>query len=269
MALTVHEISMDERAAFQDRITDLEKGVSYPLGSDRFELDHGDDYFAFFDRMGKLSYFVVRDGERVVAVAAAILREFPPKPGLKPRRAWYGCDLKVDPDYRRERIPWKMLLYGFPRKYPICGRGYGVTMNPDGGRENPVVRLVSRFSIIASTVATQLIFYSLTAGEMERALPTLRRQLGPISFLSLRGQKDIVLQSTGAAMPLLHLQHGPCGVQGELDPKEKHVHMFCLPENDPLHAPLGGLGLSPSATAAVLQHRMGNYDWRFILTSDI
>ena len=63
---------------FQDRIADLEKGTSYPLGGDRFEIDHGKNYFAFFTRLGKLHYYVVLDGEKVIAVAAAILRQIQP-----------------------------------------------------------------------------------------------------------------------------------------------------------------------------------------------
>ena len=77
-SLDIRELRNEEWKVFESRIADLEKGTSYPLGEDRFEIDHGADYFAFFTRLGQLRYYVVLDGDRVVAVAAAILRSVPP-----------------------------------------------------------------------------------------------------------------------------------------------------------------------------------------------
>ena len=45
MKLVVREIGCDDRPTFQERIARLEEGVSYPLGDDRFSIDHGPDYF--------------------------------------------------------------------------------------------------------------------------------------------------------------------------------------------------------------------------------
>jgi hypothetical protein len=45
-------IERGERAPYAERVVQLEAGASYPLGDDRFTLDHGEDYFAFFDRLG-------------------------------------------------------------------------------------------------------------------------------------------------------------------------------------------------------------------------
>ncbi len=259
--LTVRQVSREERPAYQARIAALERGITYPLGEDFFEIDHGDDYFAFFDRLGEPSYWVALDGERVVAVGAGVLRTVPGA-----GRTWYGCDLKVHADYRDRRIPLQMALRGFPLTYPRCPHGYGISMNPGDGSENRVVRLLLRMRLVPVTVGPILEIFSLDADAMRAAAPRLASTLGPLSYLSLGGIKDIVLRSTGAPMPLLHVQHGPCAARGLPEPVDGHVHMFCAPAGDP---DVAALGLRPSATATVLQHRMVGWDWRFVLTSDI
>ena len=267
--LIIRELAPNEWPLFGERVADLERGVSYPLGEDRFELDHGADYFAFFRRLGSLSYFVAMDGDVVVAVVAAIMREVPRGPGLPGEKVWYLCDLKVRPDYRGRRVPWRMFLHGFPRKYPQCRRGYGISMNPSGGVENPVVRLAKRFGLAPISVAAILHLYSLDADAMAAFAPALERAVGPLSYLSHRGRKDIVLHSTGKPLPLLHVQFGPCAEAEVACPQPDHVHMFCLPQDDPLEADLSAAGHQPDTTMSVLHHRMRDWDWRFVLTSDI
>lgn len=59
-----HPVLPEERARFQPSIAVLEKVAAYPLGNDFFQIDHGVDYFAFFDRLGQVNYYVVLDGNR-------------------------------------------------------------------------------------------------------------------------------------------------------------------------------------------------------------
>jgi GNAT superfamily N-acetyltransferase len=250
-----------DRERWRAGVQALERGVTYPIGDDRFEIDHGEDYFAFFDRLGELVYYAVVDEERVVAVAGAVMRQLADGP------AWYACDLKVHPDYRGRRLGWRILLKGFPVQYPRCGRGYGVSMNPGDGSPNPMIELLSRWgSLLPNGVGTRLLLYSLDQDTMREVTPLLTRHRGPVSYLSLQDSKGIVLQSSGQPMPLLHVQFGPFAAPGVPEPLPGHVHMFCTPEDDPL---VGELGLEPSATATVVHHRMKNHDWSFILTSDI
>ena len=267
--LQFQEIQRSDWPSFHDRVVGLEAGITYPLGEDRFEIDHGADYAAFFDRLGDFVYYAVLDGEQVVAGAGAILRKVPKAPGEKPRKGCNGCDLKVIPSHRGERIPWRIVKHAFLKQYLRCGRGYGITMNPGDGSPNPVVRMAGRFWLGRSTVATTIHFFSFDRDAMAEEAELLEHHRGPLSYLSLEGKKDIVLQSTGAAMPLLHVQFGPCAAPGHPAPLPDHVHMFCVPEEDPLLTDLTQRGHSPHASASVLQHRMKGWDWRFILTSDI
>lgn len=273
----MRELSREDRGLFQERVCELEKGVTYPLGVDRFEIDHGADYFAFFDRLGQTSYHVVLDDSRVVAVGCTVLRSVPRRAGRAAEKIWYLCDLKVDPAYRRGGIPWKLFKYAFPSKYPRCGRIYGVTMNPSDGSENPMVRILSRFVLAPISVAGTLFLYSLSAEEMSEVASLVEAQRGPLSYLSLGGVKDIVLQSSGQPMPLLHVQFGPCAQTQDIPGRGRHhdapqpgcVHMFCTPADDSLARAMHDRGLAPSATATIIHHRMKHWDWRFILTSEI
>ena len=64
MSVHVRELSGDDFAAYQAAVCALEHGVTSPLGHDRFAIDHGSDYFAFFRRLGGLAYFVALDALR-------------------------------------------------------------------------------------------------------------------------------------------------------------------------------------------------------------
>lgn len=269
MSIEVKELSPDDRKKWHDAIAKMEKGVRYPIGDDFFEIDHGADYFSFFDRMGKSAMYAAFDGETIAAIGSIVMRSIPPHEGLEPRACWYICDLKVSHKYRRNRIPIKMFKAGFPRKYPICPKGYAVSMNPGDGSENPVVRLAGHVKLAPVSVGAHLLFYSLSAEQIRIHRPMIELHRGPISFLSMSGVKDIVLESTQAPMPMLHLQFGPCAQGGSPDPIDDQIHMFCTPSDDPLAEAMLSIGITPTATATVLHHRMGDWDWSFILTNEI
>lgn len=252
-----------EREAWRAPVAALEASARYPLGADRFRIDHGRDYFAFFDRLGELAYYVAADEGEVLAVGCGVIRELP---GLGP--AWYVGDLKVRPDRRGEHVPLRMLTAAFPAEYPRCRRGYGISMNPPEG-ENRVLRIFRRFPMIPIVHAATLGFFSLAAEAMRTAEPVVRRHRGALSYLSLRGIKDLVLESTGAPLPLLHVQHGPLAAPGHAEPVDGAVHMLCAPVGDPVCQALVQLGHPVSATATVITHRMDGYDWRQVLTSEI
>ncbi len=265
----VVRLSAHTRARWQPRVAALEGGAVYPLGADTFRLDHGPDYFAFFERLGRVEYWVALVRREVAAVGCGVLRRVPLRRGGPRVRAWYLCDLKVAPAHRGAHLPLRMLARGFPWGYLRCPRGYGVTMNPGDGAPNRVVRLVARWRWSPVRAAATLALFSLDPDAMRDAAPLVRAHRGPFGYRSLAGRKDLILGSTGARMPLLHVEWAPPEPGLLPAPRPDHVHMLCAPEGDPLARALGARGHAPSATATVVAHGLGGCDWRFIQTSEI
>lgn len=256
-----------------DEIRALERLSIYPLGKDAFCLDHGSDYFAFFRRLGKLRYYTVRDKNRLAAVGAGVLRSVTPKSSQKPRLCWYLCDLKVHPDFRGQHIPLKLLSKVFLMNYLRCQRAYAISMNSSSGT-NRIAKMLKKFRWLPFRNHGTLWIYSMDVDRINHTRLLLEKYLGEICFLSLEGKKDLVLQSNGKRLPLLHLQYGELNnIQANdiviNNPRPQHIHMFCLPEGHPLIATLKSEKIEPDASATIIAHGMGGCDWRFIRTSDI
>ena len=90
--------------------------------------------------------------------------------------------------------------------------------------------------------------------------PILQEHRGPISYVSLQGIKDIILQSSQSAMPLFHIQFGLCTQKGYANPIDGYIHMFCIPIGDPLVVILEKQDVYPSATATVIHHGMERWN---------
>ncbi len=260
-------VEREHRGRWAQSIAALDAAASYPLGSDRFVIDHGEDYFASFDRLGQSRHEIAVEDERVVAIGCGVLRTIP-IPSGSAIEAWYLCDLKVHPSERGRHIPLRLFASAFPSGVLRCRRGYAISMDPPAG-ENRVVRLLGRFVLAPIRRVARLVLYSLDAEAMRNAAPLVQRARGPIGYRSLGGIKDIVLQSTGKKMPLWHVQHGPFSEPSAAEPIEDGVHMFCVPDDDALRVDLAGLGIEPSASASVLAHGLDGLRYDFVLTSDI
>lgn len=264
-----HRVLPEERTYFQQGIVAIEQTATYPLGDDFFQLDHGNDYFAFFDRLGDVSYYVALDGDRVAAVGAGVLRQVPDDRGAIPRSAWYLCDLKVHPDYQRQHLSLRLLRYALAQNIATCDRGYTISMNPGDSRANRLVQVLTRFPDVSFRHAATLGIYSLDAASMLQLEPVITQHRGPLSYFSLKGIKDLRLQSNGEVLPLLHVQWGATVQTSIPAPLPGNIHMFCAPLTDDLTVVLVRQEIYPVATASVLSHRMDANNWRFILTSDI
>ena len=268
--MKIVRVTARHREGFQEGLASLEKRATYPLGDDFFQIAHGSDYFRFFERLGKMVYYAIVDEEAgVIGAAAGIIRKLPFREGTTPRSTFYLCDFKIEPRFRGRSIGLKMAGHGFFRNYLRCPRGYAITMNDPTQDTNRIVYLAGKFRWASSEVAGPLFIFSLEHDDMMRHASLLEEHRGPLSYLSLGGVKDIILKSTGEAMRLLHVQFGPCAEPGHPAPLAGHTHMFCSLAGDPLTEALEARGVAPSASAAIVFHRMHECDWRFILTSDI
>ncbi len=251
---------------FSPKLQKLENVAEYPYGEDFFKLDHGDNYFAFFERLGEPVFHIALFENRVVACAAGILRKL--RIENKEIKAWYLCDLKAHPDFRGGTISKQLLKKNLVSNYLRCQRGYAISMDPAKGK-NRVVSLLSRSSLIPIKYAGKLNFYSFDKNAAREFHPRLEAYLGKISYLSLKGKKDLIMQSTNAQLPLFHIQHGAMATSSAMATAEKEgTYMICCSENTTLDDLLKER-FPVSATASILAHRMNPNDWNFVLTSDI
>jgi len=264
-----HRIELTERSLFQFGIEAIEQTAIYPLGDDFFQIDHGVNYFAFFDRLGDVNYFVALDGDRVAAVGAGILRQVPYCQGESSSLAWYLCDLKVHPDYQRQHLSMRILHYALTACIGECDRGYAISMNAGDGKPNRLARIYEKFSLVRFRRSSILGIYSVEAEVMRSLEPILTKYRGKISYLSLQGIKDLKLRSNGKMLPLLHVQWGEIIPADITAPIHGYRHMFCVPSGDELAIALKNHNVLPDATASLVSHGMDRSDWRFILTSDI
>jgi hypothetical protein len=262
-----HRIAPTERARWQPGIAALEATAKYPLGDDFFQIDHGADYFAFFDRLGEVDYYIGVEQQQVVAVGAGILRQVSDRAGAELRPAWYLCDLKVHPMHQGKLASVRMLSYAIAQGIERCDRGYLISMNPSDGRPNRLVQMLQKFPLVPLQLMGTLLIYSVDADRMVELEPLLRSHRGEIGYRSLSGIKDLRLQRSGAVLPLVHVQWG-LG-KGNMAVQAGMAYMFCAMAGDPLVQDLAAVGVAHQATASVVAHGMGDCDWRFMLTSDL
>jgi hypothetical protein len=257
-ACAVRSASADELARRQAELARFERSFTYPLGADRFRIDHGADYLAFFRGLGTPAVWVAEAGGELVGMLVAVRRPLPGTP-------WYLCDLKVA---RGHAGAGPRLLAAFDAWPHAAEPAYGISMDPARGA-NRLVEAVRRRSRSGLRVGPKLALWSFDAGAWQRVAGEFARALGPVGFRDLRGVKDIVLASTGQPMPLLHVQHGPAGNADAVGPRPGHVHMVCLPAAHPLTGRLDGMGLRTNAGATILCRGLEKFDWTAVLTSEI
>jgi hypothetical protein len=253
-APSIRPVTAAEVARRHDEFAAFERAFVYPLGADRFHIDHGADYLAFFRSLGEPFPFVAEADGRLIGLLVAVRRR------IAGRDVFYLCDLKVTPDARVAGVANAHLGPATP--------AFGISMNAEGGG-NRMVRVAMRCPEAAPLRVAAIALFSLDVEAWQRVMPLLRDELGPLCLHDPRGTKDIVLASTGAPMPLLHVGHGPLRRGTVVEPRPGSVLMLCLPADDVVIARLRAEGVMPSATATVLLRHMDDFDVRSVLTSDI
>lgn len=271
------------RVQYQADIAALEKKFSYPLGdSDFFQIDHGSNYFAFFDRLAvslngsipEVHYHIALVDGQLAAVIAAVLRCIPLKHGQSAELVWYICDLKVDPQHRDKRLPLTLFArlansIAVTKNYPsdelVKAKIYAIAMNSADG-QTKLAKFLQKSPWMPMTASAQLAIFNGSADSIFRIQAILERHRGLPTFTSLHGKKDLILRSTGAPMPLLHAQFGCYSTSG-LSIDNNCWHMFCVTTADPLYKELCA-ELTPTAMATILSRNIDS-DWKFIVSSEI
>lgn len=255
-------LALAELIQWHPRLAALEATFDYPLGDDRFRIDHGCDYFAFFKRLGSPVPIVASFERDLIGAFTAVLRR------IDDFEFWYLCDLKVTRRHAHRSTAPKLFEEWAKRFLAPDQPVFGVSMNQTP-TSNRLAKLLRKWNGPIKFAEAPLVIFSLSYAQWQQAAPMLTATLGPITWFDPTGIKDIVLQSTGKPMPLLHAQHGPLAQPNCNESRAGSTHMFCLPADDRLVTELQTLGLTPNATATVLHNNCEGMKWRHLLTSDI
>jgi len=245
---------------------------SYPLGNDSFRICHGDNYFDFFRRLGEINYFIINNKQTkmVVGTACCILRT------IDEKLFWYACDLKIDKNHRGNNLALKLFLNFFMKFFKTTTSGYLVSMDPGSKQIVYIFNNIQKslpVNALNIKIGPTLYIYALPLNTMILIEKYLTAKFGCVTYLSLVGTKDLILDSTKQSMNLYHLQHGPfaakTGTKNLNELSDAPTIMFSLPETSPLIKILAEHNIKTNITATIISHQMDFFDWHWILTSDI
>lgn len=224
----------------------------YPLGNDEFQIDHGKNYFRFFERIGELHYLAICQGSKVVGCCGFIRRS---------NGVWYLCDLKIAEKLRGRNLPTRLFLKAIQIRgmQLLSDKFYGICMFPTSEK---ILRIIRNSSLgFAVNSNGYLLIYSLGYNRMKQ----LQHLFGmTTSFLDISDRKQLVLKSTGKPIPVLHLQRDGSGQYRQ--PQKGFRHMFCLHESSVL---ANVLPCRPISKALIVSRNMENNNWEFVNTSEI
>ena len=304
MRVRLVHVPAQELAPYQEGLRRLEAGIQYPIGdgADHFWIDHGPRYADFFSGLGEAHFLLALDGEEVVGSFAAVGR-FAEGAGRRVA-ALYGADLKIAPAHRggalarrfvcrglvevfrpstRRRWPWRIA-------YVAAMRGErGDVMRSARGRFNPM-----RLARAAARLAVYFARPDVLAALPDRGCPpppagggldlSPQATHGPDGTVSTAGRKDLRLESTGRAWPLVHLPRGPAAWRptwsaylagaGRALAASGATACFAIDERLTDHvAWLAGVGVQPGATCTVYALRLPfaprPVPWVHLATSEI
>lgn len=263
--MEIIEITEDLRQSYNDRLRDFEHIFQYPLGNDRFFIDHGMNYFKFFDLLGTPYIYVGEEDSKIVAVAIIVLRDIDIYNSGSKEKIWYICDLKIHPSYRGKFFIQHFTEIVYKRYSHLSSKIYGISMNPSK-ETNKLIQLASRLPDLDLKLSQELNFYLLNKPQLSTASQLLTNKYNTMNFISLRGTKDLILASTNNPLNIAHCSSKK--MQEELVTGNSYKYMFCFPVHEDINSKLSKLDLYPIATASIISN-INNCSWDFILTSEI
>jgi hypothetical protein len=286
---------------YNNELKEFEKAMShnYPLGNDSFTISHGNNYYSFFDRLGKVYMNICIIDNKIVGTACGILRnikynknsnfclnfvELAFNNSLKENYksqsldCWYICDLKLLPSFRGKNVITKMMLKSIFKLW-TTNKVYAISMDDDDQKENKILKYSQKSPFLNFKSAGKLMIYSVDYTTIINLLPIIKKYKGDVKFTSLLGKKDLILKSTNKPMKLLHvyvdnLQFSVENLKIEKDnyyiePIKDYTYMFCCPSKSEMYEELTKNGITTKITATIIHKNMDDCDWNFILTSDI
>lgn len=264
------KITQQNRILYCEKLSQFEKIFSYAFGSDSFSIEHGKNYFAFFDRLGESNFFIALDNQEIIMTVSVIIRHIKLSRNSRPEKIGYICDLKIHPEYRGRYLIQKLTVFAKREFQDVSDKFYAISMDQVPFSFNRLLNITQKLTILPLSKASHLVFYLLSYEQGKIAEMFLKNYFKTLNFISLSGQKDLILKSNSKALPFLHLSSE---TQNSLKNFETwqigFQHMFCIPSHELIIEDLAKLGISYFTTATILQHGINTSDWRFIYSCDI
>ena len=256
--------SLVDRVSYNQHLKDFEGLFSYPFGDNRFRIDHGNDYFSFFESLGKPYCFAAKENGKIVALCIAVLRKLPVN-GNPSKNVWYLCDLKIHPNYRGQFIVYKILNYAFPQHSKLSNKIYGISMNSKNDQTNRIVRFISRLPHLNLKHKCNIKFYLLKTTDSNFSKRFINKHKS--NFISLSGKKDLILESTKQALPIMHYSKRKFG-SSIIEGKQNSNYMFCYEEGHSNCINFSSNNIISVASASVVANFTSN-SWDFIESGEI
>ena len=257
-------ITADNSHTYEQALKEFESNFSYPLGEDRFQISHGESYFNFFQRMGDWQMEALEIDGKICATGVGVYRE------NFNENCWYLADLKVLQSFQGRGLPVLMMKKSYLSFIKKCNKFYAISMN-DKNRKNRIGRILSAIEGIDFHQEEELLFYTFNHRQYCQLKDNIEGVLGEITLVSLSGVKDIILKSTGAPMPLVHIHHGNSYVEEKVkcNASEGHQYMICGTSNGMVSKICKTQSILPMASASVYQSCYPEIELDSLLTCDI
>lgn len=267
-------ISDKELFQYHNKIKIFEKKMSqwYPLNSTEcFKIDHGNNYYKFFKRMGKIyASIVLNKNDEIIGTFIGILRY------INNTKIWYLCDLKIDQKYRGNWIPYKILKKNFLLK-SITNKFYAITMS---NKENKVIKISKKMANIfgINIKIEKLKIYMVSSQEMKNIRNILELIKGKLYFTNINKYKSLIIKSTTLPLKLYHVnfkknnnnQKELESIETKENIDEDYLYMFCFHCEDQINNILESNNIKTNIFANVIHNiDFKVTDWDFIQTSEI
>ncbi|MFY9589200.1 hypothetical protein [Rickettsia endosymbiont of Halotydeus destructor] len=264
--IEIVEVTDNLREEYNSQLLRFEKYFTYPFGDDSFTINHGSNYFRFFDLLGTPYILALKDKERIIGITVLVLRNIDILNNGQLEPIWYICDLKIHPGYRGEGIIQQVSNFAISNYSKLSSKIYGISMNSTTHKVNRLVYLAKRLTNINLTYQETLIFYLLNKNQLNHAGNLLMCHFSKYGYFSLNEIKDLVMMRTEKPLPLIHVV--PKDKSNIIEEAEEYNYMFCLPSSNILINELTQAGITAASTASIISN-LTEANWNFILSSEI
>ncbi len=231
----------------------------YPMAQDHFYISHGNNYMEWFNRLGNPDYYWIGNKQgSVVGTACGVLRT------IGNVKTWYICDLKVDSAHRGNGFSMRCLAKGLIPSYFKSNKCFAICMQPN----LTIGKIINKLTYPKIKPSEKINIYLLDSSDVINWFDEIERYYsGNFTLMSNLGVKDIILESTGKALQVLHLKKSDENNKVTISNIQSNYKYFiALIESDGLNAKFAD---KLFGSAIIYSYNMENFDWKQISSGEI